>query len=53
MEELPFNSRDVIFCLSGNYHHEHNNTVIEPGAQLGVPIWLNNWRDRKRWSNRR
>jgi HdeA/HdeB family len=32
MEELPFNSKDVIFWLSGYYHREHNNTVIEPGA---------------------
>jgi HdeA/HdeB family len=32
MEELPFSSRDVIFWLSGYYHREHNNTVIEPGA---------------------
>ena len=32
MEELPFTSRDVILWLSGYYHHEHNNTVIEPGA---------------------
>jgi hypothetical protein len=32
MEELPFNSRDVIFWISGYYHREHNNTVIEPGA---------------------
>jgi hypothetical protein len=31
-EELPFSSRDVILWLSGYYHHEHNNTVIEPGA---------------------
>jgi hypothetical protein len=31
-EELPFNSRDVIFWISGYYHREHNNTVIEPGA---------------------
>jgi hypothetical protein len=32
MEQLPFNSRDVIMWLSGYYHREHNNTVIEPGA---------------------
>ena len=32
MEELPFTSRDVILWLSGYYHHEHNNTVIESGA---------------------
>ena len=32
MEELPFSSRDVIFWLSGYYHREHDNTVIEPGA---------------------
>ena len=32
MEELPFSSRDVVFWLSGYYHREHNNTVIEPGA---------------------
>jgi HdeA/HdeB family protein len=32
MEQLPFSSRDVIFWLSGYYHREHNNTVIEPGA---------------------
>jgi hypothetical protein len=32
MEQLPFSSRDVIFWLSGYYHHEHNNTVIESGA---------------------
>src|SRR5215472_6458890 len=32
MEELPFNSRDVIFWLSGYYHREHDSTVIEPGA---------------------
>jgi hypothetical protein len=32
MEELSFNSRDVIFWISGYYHREHNNTVIEPGA---------------------
>ena len=31
-EQLPFNSRDVIMWLSGYYHREHNNTVIEPGA---------------------
>jgi len=32
MEELPFSSREVILWLSGYYHREHNNTVIEPGA---------------------
>ena len=32
MEELPFSSRDVVFWLSGYYHREHDNTVIEPGA---------------------
>ncbi len=32
MEELPVSSRDVIFWLSGYYHREHDNTVIEPGA---------------------
>jgi hypothetical protein len=32
MEELPFTSRDVILWLSGYYHREHNNTIIEPGA---------------------
>ena len=32
MEELPFTSRDVILWLSGYYHREHDNTVIEPGA---------------------
>ncbi len=32
MEELPFSSRDVILWLSGYYHREHDNTVIEPGA---------------------
>jgi len=32
MEELPVTSRDVILWLSGYYHREHNNTVIEPGA---------------------
>ncbi len=32
MEELPISSRDVIFWLSGYYHREHENTVIEPGA---------------------
>jgi hypothetical protein len=32
MEELSVSSRDVIFWLSGYYHREHNNTVIEPGA---------------------
>jgi hypothetical protein len=32
MEQLPFTSRDIILWLSGYYHREHNNTVIEPGA---------------------
>ena len=32
MELLPFSSREVILWLSGYYHREHNNTVIEPGA---------------------
>ena len=32
MEQLPFSSRDVILWLSGYYHREHDNTVIEPGA---------------------
>src|SRR5215469_18881524 len=32
MEELPFSSREVILWLSGYYHREHDNTVIEPGA---------------------
>jgi hypothetical protein len=32
MEELPVTSRDVILWLSGYYHREHNNTVIESGA---------------------
>jgi HdeA/HdeB family len=32
MEQLPFSSRDVVLWLSGYYHREHNNTVIEPGA---------------------
>ena len=32
MEELPFSSREVILWLSGYYHREHNNTVIEPDA---------------------
>jgi len=32
MGQLPFSSRDVVFWLSGYYHREHNNTIIEPGA---------------------
>ena len=32
MDELPFTSRDIILWLSGYYHREHNNTVIELGA---------------------
>ena len=32
MDELPFTSRDIILWLSGYYHREHNNTVIEPDA---------------------
>ena len=32
MEELPVTSRDVILWLSGYYHREHNNTIVEPGA---------------------
>src|SRR6516164_4446673 len=32
MQALPFGSRDIVFWLSGYYHREHNNTVIEPDA---------------------
>jgi hypothetical protein len=32
MQALPFSSRDIVFWLSGYYHREHNNTVIEPDA---------------------
>ena len=35
MEQLPFSSRDVIMWLSGHYHREHDNTVIQPGAIKG------------------
>ena len=31
-EELPWTSTYIILWLSGYYHREHNNTVIEPGA---------------------
>ena len=30
--ELPWTSTYIILWLSGYYHREHNNTVIEPGA---------------------
>ncbi len=37
MEELPVSStRDVIFWLSGYYHREHDNTVIEPVQLEGM-----------------
>jgi hypothetical protein len=36
---LPLTSRDVILWLSGYYHREHNNTIIEPNT-------LNNNEDR-------
>ena len=31
-EELPWTSTYIILWLSGYYHREHNNTIIEPGA---------------------
>jgi HdeA/HdeB family len=31
-EELPWTSKDIILWLSGYYHGEHHNTIIEPGA---------------------
>jgi len=36
---IPLTSRDVILWLSGYYHREHNNTIIELGT-------LNNNEDR-------
>ena len=30
--ELPWTSTYIILWLSGYYHREHDNTVIEPGA---------------------
>jgi hypothetical protein len=32
MAALPINTRDVVMWLSGYYHREHNNTIIEPDA---------------------
>ena len=32
MEKLGWTERDVELWLSGYYHREHNNTIIEPGA---------------------
>jgi hypothetical protein len=32
MAALPVNTRDVVMWLSGYYHREHNNTIIEPDA---------------------
>jgi hypothetical protein len=29
---LPLTSRDVVLWLSGYYHGNHDNTIIEPGA---------------------
>jgi hypothetical protein len=31
-EQLPWTSTYIILWLSGYYHREHNNTIIEPGA---------------------
>src|SRR6516165_1921570 len=31
-EELPWTSTYIILWLSGYYHREHNNTIIEPGG---------------------
>ena len=31
-EQLPWPSTYIILWLSGYYHREHNNTIIEPGA---------------------
>ena len=32
MQALPWTSREIVLWISGYYHREHNNTVIEPGA---------------------
>ena len=32
MQALPWTSRDIVFWLSGYYHGEHHNTIIEPDA---------------------
>ena len=31
-EELQWTSKDIILWLSGYYHGEHHNTIIEPSA---------------------
>ena len=32
MQALPWTSREIVLWISGYYHREHNNTVIEPDA---------------------
>ena len=42
-EELPWTSTYIILWLSGYYHREHNNTIIEPTAINRDENKLNNY----------